>query len=144
MAFQEGKRFAEKHEQKDITNPIVKDKILKQEKNGKIPCAVAFEIVKESKISPKMVGMAIDRCHIKLTKCQLGLFGYKPHKMMLKSTPPVTPDLKDAIFKSLEEGRLSCKRAWEISSRLNIHKITVARACECLEIKINNCQLGAF
>ena len=144
MAFREGKKFAEKHEHEKITDPILKDNILKRAKNGEIPCAVAFEIARELNISPDMIGMSIDLLNIKLTKCQMGLFGYKPQKKMLKSTNLANPDLKDAISEALVEGGLSCKRAWEISSRFNLHKITVGRACEFLEIKIKNCQLGAF
>ena len=144
MAFRKEKNFAEKHEQQEISDPIIKDKILKRAKNDKIPCAVAFEIAKKLKISPSMTGMAIDLLNIKITKCQLGLFGYKSHKKMLKSTNPLHPDLTEAISEAAVEGRISCKRAWDISYRFGIHKVAVSRACESMRIKIKTCQLGAF
>ena len=42
--------------------------------NGKLPCAVAFQIAKELKLSPKEVGEACNRLQIKVRSCQLGCF----------------------------------------------------------------------
>lgn len=42
--------------------------------NGKLPCAVAFQIAKELKVSPKAVGDACNKLNIKVRSCQLGCF----------------------------------------------------------------------
>ena len=42
--------------------------------NGKLPCAVAFQIAKKLKVSPKQVGDAANRLNIKISSCQLGCF----------------------------------------------------------------------
>ena len=42
--------------------------------NGKLPCAVAFQIAKKLKVSPKQVGNAANRLNIKISSCQLGCF----------------------------------------------------------------------
>jgi hypothetical protein len=42
--------------------------------NGKLPCAVAFQIVKKLKVSPRQVGDAANRLKIKISSCQLGCF----------------------------------------------------------------------
>jgi hypothetical protein len=42
--------------------------------NGKLPCAVAFKIVRKLKVSPKQVGDAANRLNIKISSCQLGCF----------------------------------------------------------------------
>ncbi|MBW1693892.1 MAG: hypothetical protein JRJ41_07005 [Deltaproteobacteria bacterium] len=144
MAFHKEKKYSEKHQQKDIVNPEIKNHILQRSKDGKMSCTVAFEIAGEQNISPDKIGITIDLLNIKMTKCQLGLFGYKPKKKMLKLSSLADPDIEDAISEALVEGRLSCKHAWNISSRLNANKITVSSTCEFLGIKINDCQLGAF
>lgn len=42
--------------------------------NGKLPCAVAFGIAKELKVSPRGVGDAANRLSVKICSCQLGCF----------------------------------------------------------------------
>jgi hypothetical protein len=42
--------------------------------NGKLPCAVAFQIAKKLKVSPMQVGDAANRLKMKIASCQLGCF----------------------------------------------------------------------
>ena len=42
--------------------------------NGKLPCAVAFKIAKQLKVSPKEVGNACNKLSVKISSCQLGCF----------------------------------------------------------------------
>jgi len=42
--------------------------------DGKLPCAVAFKIAKELKVSPRDVGEAANRSSVKISRCQLGCF----------------------------------------------------------------------
>jgi hypothetical protein len=42
--------------------------------NGKLPCAVAFQIARKHKVSPRQVGDAANRLKIKISSCQLGCF----------------------------------------------------------------------
>ena len=144
MAFQKEKKYSEKHQQTKIVDPEIKNHILHRSKDRKMSCTDAFEIAGEQNILPHNIGITIDLLNVKITKCQLGLFGYKPKKKMLKPASLADPNLEDAISEALVEGKLSCKHAWNISSRFNVSKITVSSTCEFLEIKINDCQLGAF
>jgi hypothetical protein len=41
---------------------------------GKLPCAKAFQIAKELKVSTKEIGEACNRLKIKVRSCQLGCF----------------------------------------------------------------------
>jgi hypothetical protein len=72
------------------------------------------------------------------------LFGYQPKKKIVKPQYIINADVKDAVSAALVQGRLSCQHAWDISSRLHVSKMTVSSACEAMEIKIKDCQLGAF
>jgi len=42
--------------------------------DGKLPCAMAFKIARELKVSPGEVGRAANRLSIKICNCQLGCF----------------------------------------------------------------------
>src|SRR6056297_2379349 len=111
--------------------------------DGELSCAAAFEAAAVYDLPPEEVGDLADRLGLHLCRCQLGLFGYPPHKKIVTPLEHVDEDLADAIRAGLEEGRLSCRTAWEISDRLEIPRMQVSAACETLEIKIKPCQLGA-
>ena len=42
--------------------------------DGRLPCAVAFKIARELKISPREVGEAANKLSVKICHCQLGCF----------------------------------------------------------------------
>jgi hypothetical protein len=144
MSLPNGKTFSAKHGPDEKPDTSIKNEILKKTKNEKIPCAVAFEIAKVLQISPEKVGKTADLMNFKLTKCQMGLFGYQPKKKIVKPQDNIKEDVKDAVSHALAHGRLSCKQAWDIASRLHVGKMTVSAACEALGVKIKDCQLGAF
>jgi len=47
--------------------------------NGRLPCPAAFLIAKDLNLELKEVGEAVDKLDIRVSDCQLGLFG-KPKK----------------------------------------------------------------
>ncbi len=47
--------------------------------NGRLPCPAAFSIAKDLNLDLKEVGDMVDKLNIRVSDCQLGLFG-KPHK----------------------------------------------------------------
>lgn len=118
--------------------------IEKRATEGFLPCAVAFKISKSLAVSPLEVGRAADQVRCKLTKCQLGLFGYSPQKKIVSAKLPADARIPEAIRSEAPEGRLPCATAWEIASRFGVRKMVVSAACEALKIKIKPCQLGAF
>ena len=144
MARRNGKKFAAKHEPNAKPDSLITNKILSRSKNKELPCALAFEIAKELQVSADAVGKDADLLNFKLTKCQLGLFGYQHQKKIIKPQRSVNQDLQDTIVDALVEGKLSCQSAWDIASRLKVQKMDISGVCEVMQIKINNCQLGAF
>jgi hypothetical protein len=42
--------------------------------DGRLPCAVAFKIARELKVSPRGVGEVANRLSVKICDCQLGCF----------------------------------------------------------------------
>ena len=136
--------YSQKHAPGAVVAPVIRDALLKRAVEGKLPCAVAFDVVKHLGVAPEDVGRTADLIELRLVKCQLGLFGYGPRKTIVKPAASVTPAFEKAIREALMNDRLPCKRAWEIAETLGIHKMKVSAACNALGIKIRPCQLGAF
>lgn len=42
--------------------------------NGRLPCAIAFQISRELKVSLKEIGETANKLGIKISSCQLGCF----------------------------------------------------------------------
>ena len=122
----------------------IMDKLQKTAKDNELSCAVAFQIAKDIQADPADIGKTADLLNIRLAKCQLGLFGYKPEKKIVKPEPNVDPEIEESLRKELADGKLSCENAWAVASRHNIPKLKVGNICEALGIKIGKCQLGAF
>lgn len=116
---------------------------------GQLPCAVAFAIAEQSGADPLQVGQAADALDVRLSKCQLGLFGYGPRAggkhRRVQPMPNVPPQLVEAIRAGLgKDGRLSCATAWRIAAELGLARQAVSDAVEGLGLRIVQCQLGAF
>lgn len=114
-----------------------------QEDDG-VSCENAHRLARRQHKAPHESGRTLDLMNQRITRCQLGLFGYTPHKRIVRPAAVVDPTLSGEIQAALENGRLRCKTAWEIAERLQVKRLTVAEACEALKIKVSDCQLGAF
>ena len=110
----------------------------------KIRCAQAFRLASDLGVSPTMIGKAADELGVHLARCQLGLFGYDEQKRVIEPAAEVGTELEQAIREGLILGRLPCAVAWTIAKRLGIPKMEVSSAAEKLEIRLSQCQLGAF
>ena len=49
-------------------------KLKEAAKDGKIPCAMAFNVAKECNVPTKEIGNLLNQLKIKITTCQLGCF----------------------------------------------------------------------
>jgi hypothetical protein len=136
--------YARKHGPGAVADTVVHDALLKRVVDGKLPCAIAFDVARRLGVSAEAVGRIADLMELRLVKCQLGLFGYGPGKSIVKSAASVPLALEKAIREALLNDRLPCDSAWEIAKCFGIHKMKVSAACDTLGIKIRPCQLGAF
>jgi hypothetical protein len=136
--------YAGKHPDDRKVNLEIDEAVRKRTVSGKITCADAFSISNELKVPGEEIGFTADHLEIPITKCQLGLFGYRPRKKIIERVETVPQELEDAIRKALVSDRLSCAAAWEIADQYGVGKMKVASVCEALKIKIGTCQLGAF
>lgn len=144
MKLGNGQKFSDKHGPDARPDEKIREKIILRAKEGHLPCAVAFKIAAELAVSPAEVGKTVDLMEWRLSKCQLGLFGYQPEKKIVKPATPENPAITDAIRQRLVDGKISCKDVWEIADKFGVPKMSVSAAGEALNIKIKTCQLGAF
>jgi len=144
MGLRKKKNFITKHGPEIKSDSAIGNEISKRIKENELPCAEAFEIAEKLQVSPGEVGISADLLGVNIIKCQLGLFGYKVGKKVVKSQNKTTQELTHAIENALVGGKLPCANAWAIASRLNVQRLTVSRAGEAMGIKIKSCQLGAF
>lgn len=137
--------YAEKHEPHIQLNQAIADAIRKRSVAGKVSCAEAFRIAEGMGIEPSEVGRALDLLETKIIECQLGLFGHEQGRhLIVKPAEAVPPDLERALRAGLVNGRLPCATAWEIAKRFDLPKMSITSACETLNIRIGQCQLGSF
>lgn len=144
MTHEDRGKYFEKHPKNVDVDDDLKNEILEQVKNNSISCKKAEEIAGELGFRMDETGVAIDVLNIKITKCQLGLFGYGESQKIVQPAKDISPELKESITSAVEDGHLSCPAIWEIAEKLKMSRMKVAAACETLGIKIKPCQLGAF
>ena len=144
MTHEDKGNFRGKHDPDRPVNGEVKDALKNLIKDNGISCAAAHKLAKELGLDPAEIGFTMDHLEVKITACQMGLFGYSPQKKIVEPAPHVHLDLKKAIESKAENNRLPCKSAWDIADTMGIKRMEVASACEALQIKITPCQLGAF
>jgi len=144
MTHEDAGHYTSKHPKGTESDPKVVDQIKQNLSEHQITCAAAHAISAKLSVPPSHVGMAIDLMEARITRCQMGLFGYSPQKCIVKPAHSVSPDLKKILETSLVDGRISCEHCWEIASQQGLKKIDIDSACETLGLKIKPCQLGAF
>lgn len=144
MTHKDRGHYAGKHPPGLKPDPEVLREVKNRATKEGISCAKAFTIVRDLNVGPAEVGFAADSLEIPIVKCSLGLFGYYPRKKTIEPLEEIPGGIREAIQGALQEERLTCRDAWDISDRLGVKKMTVSSACEGMYIKITQCQLGAF
>lgn len=144
MSIRHTGNFRAKHPAGTVVDPVVGETVAAKLSHQQITCRTAHHIAADLSVAVSEVGTAIDLLEGRIIKCQLGLFGYGKGNKLVDDPIKVDKALKSIIEASLNQGRLSCASAWKIADTEKIRRLDVARACECLGIRICQCQLGAF
>lgn len=144
MTHSDAGQYKAKHPSNVKVNEKIARAIEKKTVNGEIACADAEIIAGTLEVTMQDVGVAVDLMEIRISKCQLGLFGYSPEKMIVKPADSVPEALEKSLREALVNNRLPCAAAWNIAAKSGIPKMEVSAASEALKIKVKPCQLGAF
>ena len=137
-------KYGTKHPPGAKADPAISAAVQEVVEDNRVSCAGAHDMAEDLGVTPAEVGKTIDLLEYRITKCQMGLFGYQPLKKIVKPAGAVSDELRDRLTEAAADGRVSCVSCWDIAQDLGIQKIAVAAACEALSLSIKPCQLGAF
>ena len=143
MTHEDAGHYAGKRPDAEL-NETIAARVKEKMSENRISCAEAHGIAVELNVDPAEVGTTIDLLEVRISGCQLGLFGHGKEKNIPVMSDKLNPEIESAIKSSLVNGQLACSAAWEISKRFGISKPMIGAVCETMKIKISPCQLGAF
>jgi hypothetical protein len=144
MTHEDEGHYRAKHPAGTSFDPEVADAVRRRAREGRITCEAAFEVVEAMKVSPSEVGKTADLLEHRITRCQLGLFGYSPDKKIVTAAGRVSDDLRVRLQEAAGPEGVSCASCWRVADSLSLEKMAVSAACETLHLKVTRCQLGAF
>jgi len=122
--------------------------MLSRLEDGKLPCSRAFAIARRLGLDPLTVGMAADEASIRISQCQLGLFGYGPkaegkHKIV-HAMDEVPERLAGRLRSEAEAGNITCAAVWRVADALHYQRLKTSSAVEAMGLRVSDCQLGCF
>lgn len=144
MTHHDKGRFAAKHPEGTRPDPEIAAALKEKATDGRVSCAAAHKIASKLNRSPAEVGKTLDLLENRISRCQMGFFGYQPEKKIVAPAKQVADELKTALADAASNGRVPCASAWKIAEDMGLSKLDVGAACEALGLKVSPCQLGAF
>ena len=93
MGHEDAGHYAAKHPQGTRANPDIEKRLKERIADGRIGCAAAHAVAGELGVPPSEVGVAIDLLEARIEKCQLGLFGYRPEKRVVRPAESPSPEI---------------------------------------------------
>ena len=114
-----------------------------------LTCEAAHRVAHELDADPLVVGDQATASGIRITRCQLGFFGYAEKKGMpsykiVRKLEYVPEAAAAAVRQAARDGKISCAALWEIARAQSIPKLDMGNIVETLGIKTHPCQLGCF
>ena len=146
MNRDEPEHYRAKHPTGTPHDPAIAAALAESAVDDRIACVEAHAVARRLGVAPSEVGDTADLVEIRIIHCQMGLFGYKPEKKIVKPAEEVAPELRDRLAAAVAAGggQVDCATLWQIAAESSLEKMAVAAACEALGIKIVRCQIGAF
>jgi hypothetical protein len=116
---------------------------------GQITCARAFQLARRLNVSPEEVGAAADSSGVRITHCQLGLFGYgskaEGKSKIVQAMQSVPPALAQRLVGARDkDGNLTCAAVWSASRQSRLSRLRAAGAAQGMGLHVKDCQLGCF
>jgi hypothetical protein len=116
---------------------------------GQVPCARACQLARRLGVPLADIGAAADASGVRISRCQLGLFGYgskaEGKSKIVETLDPVPPALAECLRGEVDgRGRLSCSAVWAVARQSRISRLRAAGAVQGLGFRVDDCQLGCF
>ena len=129
-------------------NEALQDAMKARLEDGKLPCNHAFAIVQNLGVEPHDVGLAANEAGIRISRCQLGLFGYGPKaegKHKIVQAMDDVPERLAARLRALSlGGEITCANIWKAADGLGTRRREACSAVEAMGFRVSRCQLGCF
>lgn len=116
--------------------------------DGQLPCNRAFAVAVKTGADPLTLGFAATEAGIRISRCQLGLFGYGPkaegkHKIV-HPMDEVPERLAARLRAESDSGRITCAAVWRVADGLGFRRLEACSAAEAMGLHVSHCQLGCF
>ncbi len=122
--------------------------MLERTEDGKLPCNQAFAIAHSLGVDPLNIGFAANEAGIRISRCQLGLFGYGPKaegKHKIVHAMEEVPERLAARLRAEAHGEnITCRAVWRVADGLGYRRLEASSAVEAMGLKVSRCQLGCF
>jgi hypothetical protein len=122
--------------------------MLERLQEGKLPCNRAFAIAQILDVEPLTVGLMANETGIRISRCQLGLFGYGPKaegKHKIVHAMDDLPERLAARLRAEAEGEnITCEAIWKVADGLGYKRMEASSAVEAMGLKVSRCQLACF
>jgi hypothetical protein len=125
----------------------LREEVRDEQVDGKLTCARAEEISRTIPgASLAEIGEAANEEGVRISYCQLGLFGFNDFgaKRLASALPTIPKDLEGVIRDKTRDGALPCREAWRIACDEGLPKFVIGCVCETIGVRIAPCQLGCF
>jgi len=124
----------------------LRDRLRESAANGDLPCALAHRLAESCAVLPQAVGESADAMGIRITHCQLGLFGYDAfgEKRLTRGLKAIPTELERDLRQACTDGRLTCAAAWLLADERGLPRLLLGSIAETLDVRICDCQLGCF
>lgn len=138
--------YAGKHPEETTLNKKAVKAVKSILVNQRISCKAAHKAAEKAGVSPAVIGQTLDLLEVRINGCQLGLFGHsgKDRAKAEFRLPENSEALKSAVESASGPDGISCRELWDAADKTGFSKVDAAAVCEAAEIKIKECQLGAF
>jgi uncharacterized protein (UPF0264 family) len=107
------------------------------DENGALSCINAFKVAKLIGMEPKHMAQITREMKIKITNCELGVFGKLEFNDM-------NEDIFDLLKKRSHNSKVDCEVAWKISQEKSKAISNIGASIKNSGLKVSNCQLGCF
>ena len=139
--------YAGKHPEGTELNSSAAGAVKSRVQNERISCRAAHEAAAEIGVGPDIIGRTLDLLEIRITGCQLGLFGHKgggEHGKAELKMPENAAEISRLIRQKAGNNGISCLELWLIADENGCTKPEAAAVCDDCNVNISGCQLGAF
>jgi hypothetical protein len=124
----------------------IESAVLSTLRDGRLPCSFAFGLADKHGWTLAQIGVEVDKLDVRISRCQLGLFGYDSfrQKGLVQPLAEVPGDVTVSLHAAAIDSQIVCVALWRIAEDHGLPRLAIACAAETLKLRVTPCQLGCF